>query len=316
LSLWYREPATQWVSALPIGNGRLGAMIYDGVTNELLQLNEATLWSGGPRDWNNPGAQQVLPQVRAAVFAGDFAKADRLCREMQGPYNESYQPLGDLRLDFSGEPVATNYERSLDLDRAVATVRYRASEANFTREVFSSFPDQVIVMRIQCDQPGKISFTARLNSFLHFTNAVADDNTLVMRGKAPSHVDPNYLGSQQPIRYDEGTNAEGMTFDCRVHAIAKRGKVTCDGQSLTVSNADSVTLLISAGTSFNGFEKSPGREGLDPSAVAAKYLKNAQSRSYEKLLARHQADYQRLFWRVTLDLGNCQARQVLRPVSG
>ena len=303
LSLSYREPATQWVSALPIGNGRLGAMIFGGVTNEHLQLNEATLWSGGPRDWNNPDAQKVLPKVRAAVLAGDYAEADRLCHQMQGPYNESYQPLGDLRLDFPGDNATTNYERNLDLDRAVATIRYRIGEATFTREVFSSFPDQVIVMRLQCDQPGRISFTARLNSLLHFTNEVADNKTLVMRGKAPSHVDPNYLNSKQPIRYDEGTNAEGMTFDCRVRAIAKRGKVTCDGQTLTVTNADSVTLLISAGTSFNGFDKSPGREGRNPSTIAAQFLKSAQDHAYEKLLARHEADYQKLFRRVTLNLG-------------
>ena len=303
LSLRYREPATQWVSALPVGNGRLGAMIFGGVTNEHLQLNEATLWSGGPQDWNNPGARAVLPKVRTAIFAANYAEADRLCRQMQGPYNQSYQPLGDLLLAFPDAAAATNYERSLDLNCAVATVRYRVGDATFTREVFSSFPDQIIVMRLQCDQPGRISFTARLESPLRFTTEAAKQDTLVMRGKAPSHVDPNYLGSKQPIRYDNGPQAEGMTFNCRVHAIAKRGKVTCDGQTLTVTKADSVTLLISAGTSFNGFDKSPGREGRDPSAIASQHLKSAQTRSYEKLLARHEADYQKLFHRVTLNLG-------------
>jgi alpha-L-fucosidase 2 len=303
LTLKYSQPATQWVSALPVGNGRLGAMIFGGVTNEILQLNEATLWSGGPRDWNNPSAKDILPQVRAAIFAGDYAKADELCKKMQGPYNESYQPLGDLLLDFAGADAPTNYERSLDLDRAVATVRYRVGDANFTREVFSSFPDQVIVMRIQCDQPGRISFTARLNSLLHFKTEAANNDTLVMRGKAPSHVDPNYLGSKQPIRYDDGPQAEGMTFDCRVRAIAENGAVSCDGQTLAVTNADSVTLLISAGTSFNGFDKSPGRGGCDATAIAVKHLQSALTYSYEKLLARHEADYQKLFQRVTLNLG-------------
>jgi len=150
LSLWYRQPAKTWTEALPVGNGRLGAMIFGGVTNERLQLNEATLWSGGPRDWNNPGAKEILPQVRAAIFAGDYVKAGELCKMMQGPYNESYQPLGDLRLAFpGGENIASNsYVRRLDLDRAVATVRYRDGDATFTREIFSSYPDQVMVVRL------------------------------------------------------------------------------------------------------------------------------------------------------------------------
>lgn len=302
--LWYREPATQWVAALPVGNGRLGAMVFGGAASERLQLNEATLWSGGPRNWDNPGAKEILPQVRAAILAGNYAEADQLCKKMQGPYNESYQPLGDLLLDFPDTAAATNYERNLDLDRAIATVTYQVGDATFTREVFSSFPDQVIVVSLRCDKPGRIAFTARLNSPLHFTNDSAAADTLDMRGKCPSHVDPSYLNSKQPIRYDEGPQAEGMTFDCRVRAISDHGRVTCDGKSLTVTNADSVTLLISAGTSFNGFDKSPAREGRDPSAIASKFLQSAQKHSYPQLLARHEADYQALFQRVTLHLGS------------
>ena len=134
---------------------------------------------------------------------------------MQGPYNESYQPLGDLRLTFpGGENVLSNsYERTLDLDRAVATVRYRDGNATFTREIFSSFPDQVIVVRLTCDKPAKINFSATANSLLHHATEAGSANTLILQGKAPSHVDPNYLGSANPIIYDTGTNAEGMTFN-------------------------------------------------------------------------------------------------------
>ncbi len=197
LTLKYAEPASRWTEALPVGNGRLGAMIFGGVTNERLQLNEATLWSGGPRNWNNPGAKEILPQVRAAIFAGDYVRAGELCKKMQGPYNESYQPLGDLRLAFAGgESMASNsYERRLDLDRAVATVRYGEGDATFTREVFSSFPDQVIVMRLTCDRPGRIHFTATAESLLRHSAGADGTNTLVLRGKAPSHVDPSYLRS-------------------------------------------------------------------------------------------------------------------------
>jgi alpha-L-fucosidase 2 len=305
LTLKFSEPATRWTEALPVGNGRLGAMVFGGITNELLQLNEATLWSGAPRDWNNPGAKAVLPQVRAAIFAGDYVKAGELCKKMQGPYNESYQPLGDLRLAFpSCENISSNsYERSLDLDRAVTTVRYRDGDVTFKREVFSSFPDQVIVLRLTCDKPGRINFSATADSLLHHTTETGNANTLILKGKAPSHVDPNYLGSPNPIIYDTGTNAEGMTFDLLVRALADGGKVTCDGKNLVVTNADAVTLLLSAGTSFNGADKSPGREGRDPTALAVKHLKVAQKKSYADLLARHVADYQKLFRRVEINLG-------------
>jgi len=304
LVLKYAQPAKHWTEALPVGNGRLGAMVYGGVAEEHLQLNEATLWSGAPRDWNNPGAKAVLPQVRAAILAGDYVKAGELCKQMQGPYNESYQPLGDLRLDFPGPEAATNgYERTLDLARAVATVRYQAGNATFTREVFSSYPDQVIVVRLTCDQPGRICFQASAGSLLHHSVAGEGTNTLVLSGRAPSHVEPSYLNSKNPIIYDAGPNPEGMTFDLHVRALAEGGTVACDGTTLSVTNANAVTLLLSAATSFNGPDKSPGHAGRDPVAAAVVPLQTAQKKSYARLLARHEADYQKLFQRVDLSLG-------------
>tara|TARA_A100001015_G_C15012796_1_gene724011 strand:+ start:1202 stop:2032 length:831 start_codon:yes stop_codon:yes gene_type:complete len=123
--LRYDRPAEQWTEALPVGNGRLGAMVFGGIHSELLQLNEATLWSGGPSEWNNPGAKAALAQVREALFAGDYTTADELCRKMQGPFNQSYQPLGDLKLSFLHEGEPTGYERYLDLDSAVTGMRYQ-----------------------------------------------------------------------------------------------------------------------------------------------------------------------------------------------
>jgi alpha-L-fucosidase 2 len=304
LILWYRKPATEWVEALPVGNGRLGAMVFGGVETERLQLNEATLWSGGPKDWNNPKAREVLPQVRKAIFVGDYQEAEKLCWQMQGPYNQSYQPLADLQLKFSHPSEVELYERSLDLNRAVTTVSYRTGGVNFRREVFASHPDQVIVMRVTSDAPGSITFTAVLNSLLRNTTATAGEDTLVLLGKAPAHVDPNYVrDTKEPIRYDEGPHAEGMTFDVHLRAITEAGRVTCDGKSLTITGANAVTLFISAGTSFNGFDKSPGREGRNPTVLARKYLSAASARPWKDLLARHLADYQRLFRRVSLNLG-------------
>ena len=305
LRLWYAQPAARWVEALPVGNGRLGAMVFGGVASERLQLNEATLWSGGPREWNNPGARDVLPQVRAAIFAGHYAEAVKLCQRMQGPYTEAYQPLGDLRLEFApGTGAPSGYERTLDLNRGVATVRYEAEGATFTREIFSSYPDQVIVVRLGCSQPGKISFTASLDSRLHFQTQPAGGDTLVLSGKAPAHTDPSYLGNTpDPVKYEDGPGGEGMTFDLRVRAVAEHGTVVTDGHALTVTGADAVTLYVSAATSFNGSDKSPGREGVDAAARAARYLAEAQGRTAAELLARHEADYQALFRRVALSLG-------------
>ena len=313
LRLQYAHPAERWTEALPVGNGRLGVMVFGGVPSEHLQLNEATLWSGAPRDWNNPGAREVLPQVRAAIFARDYQKADELCKKMQGPYNQSYQPLGDLKLTFPAEENAesTAYERTLDLDCAVATVRYRIGGATFSREGFSSFPDQLVVVRLTCDQPGLLSFRVTLDSLLRHTTEGVGSDTLVLRGQCPAHVDPSYLRSDNPIRYDDGPKPEGMTFALHVRALAEGGTVAIDGQTLAVANANAVTLLLSAGTSFNGPDKSPGREGRDPTAEAVRPLVAAQARPYADLLARHVADHQRLFRRVDLDLGSSRAADLL-----
>jgi alpha-L-fucosidase 2 len=303
--LRYGSPAQKWVEALPVGNGRLGAMVFGGWQSERLALNEATLWSGGPTDWNNPGAREILPQVRAAVFAGRFQEAEALCKKMQGPYNQSYQPLGDLKLELPYAPdlAPGNYERTLDLDRAVTTTRYTYDGATYTREVFSSFPDQLIVVRLTCDLPRRISLVASLASQLRHTLTAGTENTLILHGKAPSHVDPNYLrDATNPIRYDEGPDAEGMTFDLRVHAIADGGMTKREANTLRIVAANSATLLISAATSFNGFDKSPAREGRDPGELSARHLAAARDRPYADLLARHVADHQGLFRRVTLDL--------------
>ncbi|WP_414660063.1 glycoside hydrolase family 95 protein [Horticoccus sp. 23ND18S-11] len=305
-SLRYSQPAEKWVEALPVGNGRLGAMVFGGWAQERLQLNEATLWSGGPKDWNNAGARAVLPKVREAILAGRFREAEALCKKMQGPYNQSYQPLGQLQLDFGvGDATPADYERSLDLDRAVTTTRYTLGGVTYTREVFSSFPDQLIAIRLTASQPGRLSFTASIDSPLRHVHAGGSDDTIILQGKAPTHVDPNYLrNTPQPIRYEEEPDAEGMTFDFRVRIVTEGGAVQRDGAALTVTKANAVTVLISAGTSFNGFDKSPARQGRDPSAIATQHLKAAQSRGYDELIARHTADHQRLYRRVELDLGS------------
>ena len=304
LRLWYEKPAAAWVEALPIGNGRLGAMVFGDPLRERLALNEDTLWSGGPTDWDNPDAKTWLPKVREAVFAGRYAEADALAKKMQGPYNQSYQPLGDLHLEFDVPGPVEGYRRELDLDRAVATATFRAGSAVHTREAFASFPDQVIVLRVSADLAGQVSFTARLASKLRHATKTEGADAIALRGRAPSHVDPSYLGAtKEPIRYDEGPDAEGMRFTAIVKATVRGGTVrtTPEGR-LEVKGADEAVLFVSAATSFGGFDKSPGREGRDADAAARGPLA-AATKPWPILLDAHVADHARLFGRVRLDLG-------------
>jgi alpha-L-fucosidase 2 len=305
LTLWYKTPAQQWINALPVGNGRLGAMVFGGIQQERLQLNEDTLWSGGPRDWNNPQALQVLPEVRRLIFEERYAEANTLAQQMQGSYTESYQPLGDLLLDFpfADTEAVSAYYRDLDLDRAVATTCYTLDRATYTREVFSSFPDQVIVVRVACDQLGKLNFTVRLDSSHPYATRIDTESTLILKGNAPAHIEPSYLSVENPVSYREG---EGMRFEAQLRAFLTGGSLSADRDRLRITGADSVLLLLSAGTSFAGFDKSPAQEGRDASAVAAQYLQAAMHQPYEALLRRHVEDHQRLFRRVTIDLGSSE----------
>ncbi|MDQ4078642.1 MAG: glycoside hydrolase family 95 protein, partial [Chloroflexota bacterium] len=306
LILWYTRPAGQWVEALPVGNGRLGAMIFGGVEVEWLQLNEDTLWSGGPRDWDNPEAREVLPEVRRLIAAGDYISADALCKRMQGPYNQSYQPLGNLYLRFhtAGEPMG--YTRDLNLQTAIAGVRYQLGDATFTREVFASAPDQVIVVRLTCDQARRLNFTATLDSQQRHKVEKRGASGLTLKGKCPKHVAPSYYKVEQPIVYDD-EGGEGMTFEVRLEAVVEGGRVTATADGLRIEDADAVMLVLAAATSFNGFERSPGLQGRDPADLASINLAAALKRSYAELRDAHIADHARLFGRVTLDLGMTEA---------
>jgi alpha-L-fucosidase 2 len=296
LTLWYRRPASVWTEALPVGNGRLGAMVFGGVETERLALNEDTLWSGAPKPWNNRDAKKVLPEIRRLVDEEKYHEADVLCKKMQGPYNQSYQPLGNLILKFDPPGSQTDYRRELDLDTGIATVRYRAGEAAFTREVFCSAKDRVIAVRCSCDQPGQISFRASLESPVRSQSATSGDD-LRLTGKAPAHVDPDYVRSANPIVYDD-EEGNGMRFECRVRAIHEGGKLVADGSSLSIESADAVTLLIAAATGYRGFDQMP-----DGPVDCRPMLDVAANKPYAQIRADHVADHQKLFRRVSIDLG-------------
>ncbi len=301
-SLWYRQPAQTWTEALPLGNGRLGVMVFGGTTVERLALNEDTLWSGAPKDWDNPQAREALPEVRRLIAEGRFAEADRACQRMQGPFTQSYLPLGDLRLSFDHQGEIADYRRELDLEPAIARVRYQVGEVTFAREMFVSQPAQALVVRLTADHPGQISLAVSLESQLRYR--VSATNRLVMTGQCPLHVEPDYRPIDNPIRYADSAEGEGMRFAVAVQMIAHGGTFAAEGDRLRVSAADEVMLLLTAATSYAGWDRSPGLQGVDPLPAALERLDRALRESYAQLLRAHLDDVQPLFARVALDLGD------------
>jgi alpha-L-fucosidase 2 len=294
-----------WEEALPLGNGRLGAMVFGQPLCERIALNDDTLWSGGPRDWNNPEAKHWLPKVREAVFAGRYEEADALARKLQGPFTQSYLPLGDLLLELDIDGEVTEYERELDLERAVATTSYRASGVTYTREVLTSYPDRVLAVRLSADRAGAISFVAKLTSQLRSEASPEGEASIILRGRAPSNTDPIYLGdTEDPVQYAGGAEGEGMRFAAILEAIPKGGtaRSTAEG-ALEVRGADEVLLLLSAATSYSGFELSPARDGRDADAAAREPLAIAADKEWQALYDAHLGDHAELFSRVELDLG-------------
>ena len=302
LTLWYDKPAREWIEALPVGNGRLGCMVFGGVNAERLQLNEASLWSGSPQDSDNPSALAALPEVRRLLFAGKYAEANALaikkliCKGVGSNFANGanvpfgcFQTLGDLKLTFDTQGKPGDYRRSLDLDTAIATVSYRLGEATFTRQAFSSAPDQVLVVRMTCDKPGKIGFTASLTRPERFATATDGSDGLVMSGQM-----------------DDGRGgATGMKYVARLKANAEGGKVTTTGNSLRVEGADAVTLFLTAGTDYKLL---PPYRGGPHEKLTAHQLAVAAAKPYNELRKAHVADYQKLFGRVSLDLGGHEAR--------
>ncbi len=302
LQLTYARPARQWVEALPVGNGRLGAMVFGGVGVERLQLNEDSLWSGGPSEWNNPQAREVLAGIRALVAAGRFVEADKAAKRMMGPYTQSYLPLGDLHVVLDHGDLARAYRRGLDLSTGAATVRYRQGPAAFTRTVIASHPAQVVAVHLTCDRPGLLRFTARLSSPLRSATRI-DGDALVLRGRAPSHVEPNYEDVADPVRYADD---RGLHFEARL-VVLTDGRVDTAAGDLRVTDAASATLLVAMGTSFDGFGKAGVTDGRDPSALTSAHIAAARAQTWSALQASQREDHARLMSRVTIDLGASSA---------
>jgi alpha-L-fucosidase 2 len=300
MKLWYRQPVQEWNEALPVGNGRLGAMVFGKTAQERIQFNEETLWSGGPYDPSRDGGAEALPEIRRLIFAGEYAKAhDLFGRTMMGiPYEQmKYQPLGDLLLDFPGHDSVDDYRLELDLDTAIVTVTYRVGEVTFRREVFSSPVDQVIVVRLTADRPRQISFSATLHGARNQAHSNYGTDYFQMDGLPPDGLvltgkSSTFLGIEGKLHYE-----------ARVRAKAEGGITEVDYRTLSVDNADAATLLISAATNFVSYKDISG----DPSARVERTLNAVLDRPYDEMRQEHIAEHQRLFRRVAVDLGTSAA---------
>ncbi len=314
LKLWYNQPAAAWTEALPVGNGRLGAMVFGKVDDELIQLNESTLWSGGPVTTNvNPESPTYLPKVRQALEQEDYKQAVALVKNMQGLFTQSYMPLGDLSLkqDFKGVSPSTYY-RDLDIQKAVATTRFTVNGTEYKREIFTSAPDQIMVIRLTANKPGQLNFTASTKSPLRFQTTGNGANEWIMKGKAPTQVDPNYYSpkDREHVRYDDTTGCNGMRFQLRIKALNKGGTLKTDTEGIHVSNASEVLLLVTATTSFNGYDKCPDKDGKDENKLADDIIRRVTGTNYQALLNRHVADYQSYFNRFSFRLTDTTANNV------
>lgn len=282
--LWYDKPAGKWVEALPVGNGRLGAMVFGGVEKEHLQFNEDTLWTGKPRDYHREGAVKHLPEIRRLLNEGKQGEAEDLAmREfMSDPLHQmAYQPFGDLYLEFPGGGPVSGYRRELDLDTATAGVRYERDGVVHERGVFASHPDQVLVTCLEASKPGQVSFKATLAS-PHPVELSVVDGTLAFRGKV---------------------RGDGIPFEARVMVSAQGGTVTVGADGIVVQGADSATVVLAGATGF----VNPKDISANPGERCAKVLAAVRGRSAETLWKEHISDHQRLFCRVSIELGKSAA---------
>jgi alpha-L-fucosidase 2 len=295
LVIWYGHPAAKWEEAFPVGNGRLGAMVFGKTDEEQIQLNEETYWSGGPYSTVVRGGSKVLPEIQKLIFDGQYRKAHTLFGRCLMGYpveQQKYQALGNLVIQFPSKGAVTNYHHQLDLDTAVVTTSFEQNGLRFKREVFSSPVDQVIVVRLTADRPGKISFKAQLRGSRneahsnyatdYFRMDGYDRDGLILRGKSA-----DYMGIEGKVRYQ-----------ARLRALAEGGAVTVNDDELVVDQADAVTVLVAAATNFVNYKD----VSADPNARVEAALQVASGKSFEALKSAHIQEHRRLFRRVEFEL--------------
>lgn len=286
LKLRYNQPAGQWVEALPVGNGRLAAMVFGNPSQEKIQLNENTIWAGQPHKNDNPAAKEALPKVRQLIFEGKYKEAQDLVNRKfisRNSHGMPYQTAGNLKLVFPGHENYTNYYRELNLETALTSTRYTINEVTYKREIFASFPDQIVLFRITASKPGSINFTASLNHPASADISTKGKDKLVMSG---------ITGDNDSIR-------GAVKFQVQVRIKTDGGSISATDRNITINNADTATLYISIASSFRNYNDI----SADAAEKAYTYLQNTLNKNYAQILRDHINDYQCYFNRVNIDLG-------------
>lgn len=293
--LSFDKPASKWTEAIPLGNGRLGAMDFGGVTEERYQINEGTLWGGVPHDYANPDAYRHLAEVRSLIFQGKVTEAEKLAEGMMGSPKllMPYQPFCDLHLRFKRDGEPTSYHRGLDLTTATADTEYTIGGVRFRRESFVSFPDQVLVVHMTASQPGQLTFSLAMDSQQAGTHvSSAADGTMELVGQIQPRQNP-------PFSWTGSWDTPGLRFAADLKVIPEGGTITNQGDQLEISGANAVTLVFSNATSFRNYRDI----SADPVVASRKTLQRALTKSYGQLRQAHIADFSNLFSRVRLQLG-------------
>ena len=323
LTLWYKSPAKAWEEALPVGNGRMGAMIFGNPQKERIQFNENTLYSGEPETPKNINIVPDLAHIRQLLNEGKNAEAGTIMQEKWiGRLNEAYQPFGDLYIDFASKATVTDYIHSLDMENAVVTTSYKQNGVKISREVFASYPAQAIVIHLKASKP-VLSFTAYLNSPHPVTNE-SDSQVVYLKGQAPAHAQrrdtehmkrfntqhlhPEYFNAaghiiqKKHVIYGNEMDGKGTFFEACLLPSHKGGTLSISNHQVTARNCSEVTLMLYAATSYNGPRKSPSKEGKNPHQEIMSFRKISEGENYQELKKNHIIDYQSLFNRVSFIL--------------
>ena len=294
--LWYKQPGVQWHEGMPIGNGYMGAMVFGRVQHERIALNESTFWSGKPHDYNDPEAYRYFEKIKDLVFEDKFKEAEKMVNEHfygKPTAQQAYQPLGDLLLNFkmAGDSIK-DYHRELDMETGVVKISYTDGEVKMTREIFMSYPDHVMVMKISADKPGRLSVEAKLRS--HFTEkTTAEGNKLILNGTW------KYIPKRESWLIAK-VEEPGMNFQTSLSAISENGNLEATDSSLVVTDANSVTFLLTAATSFIDYSDISG----DPGAKCEKIMARAKGKDFEELKNNHLEDFGDMMGRVHLKIGD------------
>jgi alpha-L-fucosidase 2 len=312
MKLWYTQPADIFEEALPIGNGRLGAMVYGGVTQEKISLNEDTCWSGYPREKTNPHAKLALPLIREKIAAGEKKEAQYLIwKQLTCEDTASYQAVGNLILTMDHHGTVTDYKRALDLDDALVTTTYTIDEVCYTRSVYASYPDQAIIVKLVANEKGKITFDAYLESPHPVTFFIEEkDNGFyyLMEGKLPVYTTADAQGKKTRQYHADGQSGLRFTTGMTLHVDG--GKMTFKDQLVSVKNANEVMIYLTIATNFQGRNVLPKDSTINATGLCRGILENMGAKPYENILTAHLVDYRALYNRVTFQLENKEAKDI------